>query len=252
MSSASAALARWMRRRGDTGCAIDTCATQPLPKNETSRLWVRSTNWSISTKVPGESSSLNEPQADSEIEIGDAGALEHVDIGAVVDVRWREPMALVVARQEHDRQARDLADPQRRRRLAPRALDPARARLLKTGQIVDPGTADDPEHGFGHRILRIARVTRRFRCKPSHVDCGAAGSAVTALPRPDHVEGLTGQLTLAIPDLEGPDAGHELPVMLENIAAIIDGADGCKQRVFAAGLGASRPADSAIPAQDIA
>ena len=55
-----------MRSRGDTGCAIETCATQPLPKNELSRLWVRSTNWSISTKVPGGSSSLNEPQADSE------------------------------------------------------------------------------------------------------------------------------------------------------------------------------------------
>ncbi len=67
MPSASAADARWMRSRGDTGCAIDTCATQPLPKKELSRLWVRSTNWSTSTKVPGGSSSLNEPQAESEI-----------------------------------------------------------------------------------------------------------------------------------------------------------------------------------------
>src|ERR1700682_3959059 len=55
-----------MRSRGDTGCAIDTWATQPLPKNELSRLWVRSTNWSTSTKVPGGNSSLNEPQARSE------------------------------------------------------------------------------------------------------------------------------------------------------------------------------------------
>jgi hypothetical protein len=56
-----------MRSRGDTGCAIETCATQPLPKNELSRLWVRSINWSTSTKVPGGNSSLNEPQADNEI-----------------------------------------------------------------------------------------------------------------------------------------------------------------------------------------
>ena len=66
MPSAIAALAMWMRRRGLTGCAIETCATQPLPKNEDSRLWVRSTNWSISTKVPGGNSSLNEPQAESD------------------------------------------------------------------------------------------------------------------------------------------------------------------------------------------
>ena len=32
-----AAAARCMRSRGDTGCAIETCATQPLPKNELSR-----------------------------------------------------------------------------------------------------------------------------------------------------------------------------------------------------------------------
>ena len=66
MPSARAAFAIWMRSRGETGCAIETCATQPLPKNELSRLWVRSTNWSTSTKVPGGRSSLNEPQAESE------------------------------------------------------------------------------------------------------------------------------------------------------------------------------------------
>src|SRR5437016_11901575 len=38
---------------GETGCAIETWATQPLPKNELCRLKVRSTNWSTSTKVPG-------------------------------------------------------------------------------------------------------------------------------------------------------------------------------------------------------
>ena len=42
-------------------------------------------------------------------EVGYAGALEHVDIGAVVDVARRKPMALIVARQEDDRQAGDLA-----------------------------------------------------------------------------------------------------------------------------------------------
>ena len=38
-------------------------------------------------------------------EVGHAGAFEHVDIGAVVDVGWGQPVALVVARQKHDRQA---------------------------------------------------------------------------------------------------------------------------------------------------
>jgi hypothetical protein len=43
-------------------------------------------------------------------EVGHTGALEHVDIGTVVDVRRREPMTLVVARQKHHRRSRDLAD----------------------------------------------------------------------------------------------------------------------------------------------
>src|SRR3974390_52116 len=52
--------------------------------------------------------------------IGDAGALENVDIGAIVDVGWRMTMALVVPRQKNNRQPGNLAESQRRRRLAPR------------------------------------------------------------------------------------------------------------------------------------
>ena len=42
-------------------------------------------------------------------EIGYARALEHVDIGAIVDVARRQPMALVVPRQKDNRQTGDLA-----------------------------------------------------------------------------------------------------------------------------------------------
>ena len=42
-------------------------------------------------------------------EIGHAGALEHVDIGAIIDVARRQPMTFVVARQEDDREAGDFA-----------------------------------------------------------------------------------------------------------------------------------------------
>src|SRR5690242_5532551 len=83
-------------------------------------------------------------------EIGHARALEHVDIGPVIDVGGRKPMALVVTRQEDHRQARDLADAQRGGRLAPRALDLLGPHVLEAGQIVDAGAADDAEHGPGH------------------------------------------------------------------------------------------------------
>ena len=46
-------------------------------------------------------------------EVGDPCPLQHVDIGAVVDVGWREPVALVVARQER-RSARPAISPMRK------------------------------------------------------------------------------------------------------------------------------------------
>src|SRR6202022_652490 len=83
-------------------------------------------------------------------QVGHARALEHVDIGAVVDVGRRQPVALVVARQKHDRRAGNLADAQRRRGLAPWALDLPLPHLLQPRQVVDAGAADDAEHGLGH------------------------------------------------------------------------------------------------------
>src|SRR5207302_371680 len=69
---------------------------------------------------------------------------------AVVDVAGRKAMTAVVAREEDDRQARDLADAQRRRRLAPRACDARLAHVLKPGQVVDARAADHAEHRLGH------------------------------------------------------------------------------------------------------
>src|SRR5579884_2223388 len=70
-------------------------------------------------------------------EIGNPGPLEHIDIGAVIDVRRRMAMTLVVARQKHDRQPGQFADPQRCRWLAPRTVYPARAHILEPRQVVD-------------------------------------------------------------------------------------------------------------------
>ena len=42
-------------------------------------------------------------------QVGDAGALQDVDIGPVIDVGRRQPMSLVMPRHEHDRKFRDDA-----------------------------------------------------------------------------------------------------------------------------------------------
>src|SRR6266849_5086117 len=83
-------------------------------------------------------------------QVGDARALEHVDIGPVVDVGRRQPMTLVVPRQKDHRQAGDLADKERRRRLAPWALDRLAPYFFEPRQVVDAGAADDAENRFGH------------------------------------------------------------------------------------------------------
>src|SRR5215470_19539983 len=56
-------------------------------------------------------------------EIGDAGTLEHIDIGAVVDIGRRQAVALVVTGHEYHWKADDVANPQRRRRLPPGTYD---------------------------------------------------------------------------------------------------------------------------------
>src|SRR5205823_1851863 len=80
-------------------------------------------------------------------------------------------MALVVARQENHRRARDLAHPQRRRRLSPRALDAPLPHLLQSRQIVDAGAANDAKHGFGHycpltRFFAIVTLRASFATDP--------------------------------------------------------------------------------------
>jgi hypothetical protein len=109
-------------------------------EEELARACVRSTNWSINTNVPGANSALNEPQAKRD-QIGHAGALERVDIGAVVDVAWRQPMALVVAREKDNRQPANLAGQERARRLAPRAFNVLGLRIGQPRQVVDTGAA---------------------------------------------------------------------------------------------------------------
>src|SRR5262249_58710506 len=79
-----------------------------------------------------------------------------VGVGPVVDVAGREAMTAVVAGEEYDRQARDLADAQRRRRLAPRARDALFAHALETRQIVDARSPDHPEHRFAHGVVSLS------------------------------------------------------------------------------------------------
>ena len=83
-------------------------------------------------------------------QIGHAGALENVDIGAVVDVAWRQPVALVVAREKDDRQPADLAGQQRARRLAPRACDALGLRIGQPRQVVDARPADNSQNRLCH------------------------------------------------------------------------------------------------------
>ena len=148
------------RAAGSTGCAIETCATQPWPKK---RLLAR--EGAVDELVdqheqrPAYSSSLNEPTGRDRDDVGDAGALQRVDIGAVVDVGRRKAMAAPVARQEDApasppsgrRAGRPTARPRATRRGALRGA-------LEARQIVDARAADDSENRLRHASLARADV----------------------------------------------------------------------------------------------
>src|SRR6202040_452592 len=83
-------------------------------------------------------------------QIGYPSALEHIDIGAIVDVGGREAVALVVTGEKYDRRPRYLSDAQCRRGVAPWASYSSQPRLLQSGQVVNPGAANDAEDRFRH------------------------------------------------------------------------------------------------------
>src|SRR5262245_4610723 len=98
-------------------------------------------------------------------EVGHAGALQHVDIGAIVDVARRQPVAVVVARHERDRQSVDVAEAKRRRWGAPRARDQLLAHILEARQVVETRAADYPKHRFDHAspVMPKMRASGRAR-----------------------------------------------------------------------------------------
>ena len=85
-------------------------------------------------------------------QIRHTSALQGIDIGTVIDVSGREPVAGAMAGQENDRKAVDLADAQRRRRFAPGTFDALLAHIGETRQIIDARSADNAQHGFGHAL----------------------------------------------------------------------------------------------------
>ena len=75
-------------------------------------------------------------------DVGDAGPLERVDIGAIVDGRGRKPMALAVAGEEDAFGLAEPAEPQQVGRRSPRGLELLLAHDLQAFERIDAGPAD--------------------------------------------------------------------------------------------------------------
>ena len=83
-------------------------------------------------------------------QIGDADALEGIDIGAIVDRGRRLDMAAAMARQEHQVDAVEGAGQKLIRRFAPRAFDRLPLGVFQARDLVDARTTNDAENGFSH------------------------------------------------------------------------------------------------------
>ena len=153
MPARGAAAASASPIRPQTGCAIDTCATQPVPKKLFSRAKVRSMNWSMTTKSPGARSSRRLPTADKRDDVGHAAALQRVDIGAEIDLGGRQHVPAAVPRHEHDRLAVERAEAEFVGGRAERALDPAPLDIRQAVDLIEPAAADNADD----RRLAIAQ-----------------------------------------------------------------------------------------------
>ena len=142
---------------GATGWAIETWATQPLPKKE--RLPAKG---AVDELVDEHEQAriellLERAAGRNRDDVGDAGPLQRVDIGAVIDAGGRQRMAAPVPGQKHRFRRADPAEAQRVRRLAPGRRDALLANVLKTGQVIDARAADDSDDCFGHAAPPLER-----------------------------------------------------------------------------------------------
>ena len=115
--------------------------------------------------------------------IGDADALQGVDIGAVIDAGGGLDMAAAMARQEHHVHAVKGAGEKLVGGLAPGAFDRLPAGVFQAGNLIDAGAADDAENRFGHD-------NGRSRCRGAlqhkrRAEQGASCPHVTGLARED-------------------------------------------------------------------
>ena len=91
-------------------------------------------------------------------DVGDAAALQRVDIGAEIDLGRRQHVAAAVARHEHDRVAVERAKAEFVRGRTERAVDPPPGDIGEAVDLVEPAAADDADDrwrdgGGAHRRL---------------------------------------------------------------------------------------------------
>src|SRR4029079_9359240 len=94
-------------------------------------------------------------------DVGDAGTLERVDVGAEVHLGGRDPVAAAVTRQKDQPHAVELTGQQVVRRLAERTDHGLPTGALEPLDIVDPAPTDDAETGGGRRRGHGSRSYRR-------------------------------------------------------------------------------------------
>ena len=82
--------------------------------------------------------------------VGDAATLQDVDVGAIVDLRGREPVPFPVPRDEGELDALQRPHGHRSRRLAERAGNRDVLRFVEAQAIIEPRAADHSDVPAGH------------------------------------------------------------------------------------------------------
>src|SRR5208337_130322 len=83
-------------------------------------------------------------------DVGDAGALERVDIGAIVDRRRREPVAAAALNKKDGVSVPNAAEAQGVGRFAPRRRYVLLAQILQSGKMIDARSADHSDNRLRH------------------------------------------------------------------------------------------------------
>src|SRR5260370_42621308 len=138
--------------------------------------------------MPGRQTAAQRSAGRERQDVGDAGALQGIDVGAVVDRSRGMAVPAAVAWNENDVEAVQNPEQELVGCLAERRGDPAPRRVLETGHVIDAATAQNTQHCHSRLQVGVGVSWSNSNSSPvirGRVGWGQAKARLSTISRSD-------------------------------------------------------------------